>query len=717
MTGKLNQLINLTVVFNLFFQSIIFSQYNIYEQTDSTDAQFSISDFGSMWTFDEIPVEYFQKKYGFTPDKEWLEHVQKSALQFGRGCSAAFVSQDGLIMTNHHCGRGQLSGIQKEDENILRDGFYAENIQDERKIPALYVDQLIQIEDVSQEILSEMEDGKTNEEKITLRDQKKIELISKYEKETGLRCKIVALYNGGKYSLYVYKRYNDIRLVMAPDFQIAATGWDWDNFTYPRYELDFAFYRAYDDEGNPVKTDNYYKWSKSGADDGETVFVAGRPGNTDRIISTSELFYYRDNLYPIRLNQYNDIYKIYYEMFHSNSEDDYEQLHQLLSVGNGRKSFAGRLIGLNDKSIMEKKSNFENILKSEVKEDTKLNDKYCYIWERIDSTINELKQTVNQSYAYSLKSRYIPIYLKAANRLVEYAKQMILDEEDREPDYQNDDIEETIKNIFPEEFDENLEKKLLGAHSHYLTRLLGQNNDLVQFMYGGKVGEEAVEYTFKRAMLTNHENAINLTNKSPDDILSMKDPFIHFILSTQDQLEEISQKRKSEDNILQLLNQNLGELVFLFYGNSIPPDATSTLRISGGIISGYEYNGTIAPAKTTFYGLYDRYHSFNRKTYPWGLHEKWKIPPPELDLSIPVCFASTNDIVGGNSGSSVINTNGEIVGLVHDGNLESLAGYYIFLPKNNRSVATDSRGIIEALKYVYKTEKLVSEILNGEITD
>ena len=251
------------VVFSLFVSSKSFSQRGFYTPLNLDTVHFSLQDFGRMWTFDDVPVERFEEKYNFSPNEDWLEHVQKSALQFGGGCSASFVSANGLIMTNHHCGRNQLHLVQKEGENLLRDGFYSESLKEERKIPGLYVDQLQFIVDVTDSIKSAIAKGKTDNEKVELEKKGISRVAANFSEETGLLCKVVKLYYGGKYSLYGYKRYKDIRLVMSPDFQIAATGWDWDNFTYPRYELDFAFYRAYDENGEPVKVNNYFKWSKA----------------------------------------------------------------------------------------------------------------------------------------------------------------------------------------------------------------------------------------------------------------------------------------------------------------------------------------------------------------------------------------------------------------------------------------------------------------------
>ncbi|HAN77713.1 MAG TPA: S46 family peptidase, partial [Bacteroidales bacterium] len=263
------------------------------------------------------------------------------------GCSGAFVSADGLIQTNHHCIRGTLSRIQSKVPNIHADGYYAQTLADEITIPDLYVDQLLTITDVTKEIHSAMAAGKTNDEKVKIKDAKIEELVSNAEKTSGLKCRVVELYNGGKYSLYSYKRYTDIRLVMAPDVQIAATGWDWDNFTYPRYELDFAFLRAYEN-GKPIKTNYYFTWSKKGATEKEPVFTVGRPGNTDRLMSVQEIEYYNSTRNPAVLSRLNAAYGAYFEHFMANPARKQELLGQLLSVANGRKYYAGLQLALND---------------------------------------------------------------------------------------------------------------------------------------------------------------------------------------------------------------------------------------------------------------------------------------------------------------------------------------------------------------------------------
>jgi len=689
---------------------------SIYEPVDISKVESSLKEMGKMWTFDAVPTGYFEKEYGFRPSEEWLDETMKSALQFGNGCSAAFVSADGLIMTNHHCGRGILPSLSPEGKDYLRDGYYANILADEIKAPNLFVDQLLVIEDVTKEVLDAMNAGTTDKEKVQKRDEKISEIEKNNSEKSGLICKVVELYNGGKYSLYYYKRYTDIRLVMSPDFQIASTGWDWDNFTYPRYELDFMFFRAYEND-KPINTEHFFKFSKNGAQEGEPIFVIGRPGSTQRLISSAELEYFRDKDYKFRLMFFNEIYKAYFELFQTHPERNSELLNLVMGWGNARKSFAGRYMALRDEFVMAKKMDFEKNLRAEINADPELKKKYSHVWDAVKNNLDEKRKYADEDAAYTLPNfgQIKPVYYIIAERVIRYAEQMKLDEAKRDSNYIGKKLETTIAGIFPEGIDIELQTKLVRAFADYQTSILGIENQLMQKIYGGKKGDEAAQYAMNNSLLTGKEKVNELLKKSPDEILNSDDLFIYFLRNTQSKLLEARAKISEINATLAVLNQLLGEAGSTVYGGNIPPDATSTLRISDGKIQGYEYNGTIAPGKTTFFGLYDRWNSFGKKAYPWGLHPQWQNIPGGLDLSVPIGFASTNDIVGGNSGSSIINRNREVIGLAHDGNLESLAGDFIFLENNNRTVATDSWGLMESLKHVFKTERLVKELENGKM--
>ena len=690
----------------LVFAPCLPAQNTIYEPLDLAKVHYAPEDFGTMWTFDAVPTGRFAKLYEFEPTTEWLDDVRLSALEFSTGCSASFVSEDGLIMTNHHCIRGLLPSIQQDGENLQRDGFYAETMDAERVFPRIYVDQLQSIQDVTTDIQTAMAKGKNDEEQLSLRDER-IAALTREGEKGGQKCRVITLYNGGKYVLHTYRRYGDVRLVMAPDVQITATGWDWDNFTYPRYELDFAFLRAYDAEGKPVKSPHFFQWSEKGAEENEPVFIVGRPGDTDRLLSLAELNYYRDAWVPTILTLFNEKYQAQFEHYQAHPEREAQLLADLLSVANGRKVFAGYQLALHDEYLMAKKQDFERELKKRMNEDETLKATFGDLWEKIEKASGVLDQHFTTLFAHQISSFTSPERLLFAQKLVDYARQTELPEEERDLE----GLEKLKSELVLTIEDEEMEQLRIRTHANFLVKVLGSDSPASKTAYKGLSGSEAVQFVLKNSRLADPEAVLEML-EDPQLILNSKDPYLQFALLSAERLAAIGPEYQAAQGALAIQNQRLAKLIFAAFGTAMPPDATSSLRISDGRVKGYEYNGTLAPAKTTYYGLWDRYYSFN-KTYPWGLHERWKTPPPGLDLSIPICFASDNDIVGGNSGSAVINRNAEVVGLVHDGNMESLAGNYGFIPEVNRAIATDAWGLIEALKWVYRTERLVKELEGG----
>lgn len=670
-------------------------------------------DFGKMWTFDNLPLDYWSETYDFSPDSNWIKNAQMAGLQFGWGCSAAFVSGDGLIMTNHHCGRDNMLQVQKEGEDLFKTGFYAADPEDERRIPGLYVDQLISIEDVTGKIKAATETKTTDSAVVAATDSMISELQNKLTEKTGLVAKVVVLYDGGKYNLYGYKRYKDIRLVMAPEFQIASTGWDWDNFTYPRYELDFMFFRAYDKNGEPVKPEHFFKWSSTGAAPGELVFTVGRPGNTDRIYSVAQLEFFRDYIYKNTVKYLTGLYDVYTELYREFPEKESELLNRVMGIGNGKKVYQGYLNGLNDEMLMQRKRDQEKYIRSVIAENPELDKEYSQLWSSIENVLDEYKGIIKEEMAFRRMRYGEPVYLQMMDEIIRLAAQLKLPEDEREEKYRPGNIDSTIDEIFKKDDDSYKNKKLFAAYIDYISFVLGPDNKILKEFTGGKTGNEAVEEILSGSILSDPGKVKNLAEKGADSIMNSGDPFIEFKKEGDKKTALISEKSKEINNTLKVLNSKMGEAVYKIYGKTLSPDATLTLRISDGKISGYEYNGTIAPPFTTFYGMYDRYYSFGEKTYPWGLPEKWQNPDPELNLKTPVDFASTNDIVGGNSGSSVINTKGEVVGLVFDGNMESIPGNFIYYPVNNRTVAVDCRGLAASLKYIYKADKLLEELINS----
>lgn len=702
------------ILLSVLFTTVVSAQQSIYTPYEKSDVAFEPENFGRMWTFDNFPFGMINETYGTSLNEEWLDDIRLSALQFANGCSGSFVSEDGLIMTNHHCARDGMVSVEKEGEDLLKTGFYAESPEEERKIPNLFVDRLELMKDVTTEVNNAAANAENDNQIIELKNEKIKEIENSMSEETGLVCKVVSLYNGSKLVLYGYKRFNDIRLVMSPEFQIASTGWDWDNFTYPRYELDFMFFRAYEND-KPVKVNNYFEWSDNGATDEEPIFVVGRPGNTDRQLSSAEWKYYRDTRFKAILLLYNNLYNIYRELYDKYPERESELLNQVMSLGNARKVYAGRIQGLSDENLLSVKEDFENKLKSQIDADSALSAKYGDLFPAIDNVIEELRGYYPEDWGYRLFRNMNPVWFEYAQTVINIARQKKLPESERKEGFSDKEIEEMINSLAEQEIDEEFNHLLLEGHADYLYYTLGKDHPVYKNLYGGIKGYDAAEYALGHSYLSTPDNIRSFAGDESDVILSEKDPFVNFTLKSEKMSKENGEKIKEAFNTLQVLNGRLGQLISDVYSEQLPPDATLTLRITDGKIKGYEYNGTIAPGHTTFFGMFDRFNSFNGKTYPWGLPEKWKNIPEDFDLSTPLNIASTNDIVGGNSGSAVVNANGEVVGLTFDGNMESLWGDYLFLPSKNRAISVDSRGLISALEHVYKSDRLVKELKEGKM--
>jgi len=669
-------------------------------------------DNGKMWTFDFPPMKYFEEEYNFSPSNEWFEKARLSALRLP-GCSASFVSEDGLVMTNHHCIRGSLDRVNKEGENLPDNGFYAATLEEERKVPNLYIDQLVLIEDVTENVKAAFESGTTDEEKVSNRKNKISEIEKSFNEKTGLICNVITFFNGGRYSIYGYKRYKDVRLVFAPETQIAYYGGDYDNFTYPRYDVDCAFYRVYDEDGKPLKTENYFKWNKEGVQEGEVIFVIGNPGRTSRLNTIAQLEFFRDYAYPYTLGLLGDLVKVYTDFLENNPDKKLEYQSRLFGFANSLKAYTGYLGGLKDPYLMAKKKDFEKTFKSAVFSKPGLKAKYGTIWNDIAKIQAEKSNIYYELNSYNLKGPGRTIYFSIAADLVEYAHQLQMPEEKRGPKYKGGALD-TLKMKFYPKFEAELENATLEFQLEQMKTALGSKNDAFNKLTGGKTSKASAADLLNKSILSNKESVEALLEKSPEEILGSTDPFVSFVVNIENKANELRKSYTELQGKEAAKVQPLGNAMYDIYGNTFPPDATFTLRIADGIVKSYEYNGTIAPVVTTFYGMYDRHFSFKGKP-DWDLPERWKNPPAAFDLSTPVNFISTADIIGGNSGSPLINKNLEVVGLAFDGNIESLPGNFIFDDTKNRTVAVHTAGMIEAMEDIYNAQRIVDELLSGKI--
>lgn len=665
-------------------------------------------DTGKMWTFDFPPVDYFQKTYGFTPDKAWFDKARMSALRLP-GCTASFISEDGLVMSNHHCARGALQAVAKEGDKFVTDGFYAMTLEEERKSPVTYVDQLLTIEDVTTEVQAAFDSGTSDSAKVANRMAKQNEIMRRSSmkfKQTNpadsMVFQVYPFYNGGRYSLYSFKRYTDVRLVFAPEEEIAFYGGDPDNFTYPRYDYDLSLFRVYEN-GKPLKTPNFFPFSKNGAVENEPVFVVGNPGRTGRLNTVSQLETGRDYIYPYNVATLGSRLKALNEYVEKNPDKKYENINTIFGIANSLKSITGVLSGLKDPVLMAKKRDFEKNFRNSVVNNAQLKAKYGDPWGDIAMYERQIQPLQGEALALNIRNWSATLSLAAG--LVDYAT--------GQTDFRG---RPAGKPSFPKNYAAEVEKSTLIDQLTYMKKSLGEKNEAFNKLMAGRTPEQAAAALMSSAVTGSKEKLEALAGGKQDEILKSTDPTIEFAKYATARSAELQAQARSLSAKQQPLLQSLGKAMFDVYGTSIPPDATFSLRIADGVVKGYEYNGTIAPIFTTFYGMYDRYYSFGMKE-PWKLPARWVNPPADFKMSTPVNFVSTNDIIGGNSGSPVLNKDLQVVGLVFDGNIESLPGNFIFDDTKNRTVSVHSSGLIEGMEKIYRMDRIAKEMRFGKIVN
>ncbi len=674
-------------------------------------------DNGRMWTFDYPPYEYFEEEYDFTPSQDWMNDVRMSALRFATYCSASFVSADGLVMTNHHCGRQAVEQVSMEGENLSVNGFIAETLEDERPVEGLFVEQLVEIRDVTQEVIAAMDAADTDEGRLTARDDKIAQLEEEISVETGNRCQLVTFFNGGKYSAYIFKRYEDVRLVFSPELSLGFFGGDDDNFTYPRYTLDCNFFRVYDEEGNPLKTEHFYKWSDSGPSEGELVFTVGNPGSTSRLSTSAQLEFNRDVQFPWVSRILDDrvaVLKAYIEL-HPDQKD--EMMNQVFSMANSQKAYKGQLAGLESDVLMQRRKDFDRKFRANVMADPELRSKYGHIWEEIEESRARIRSVAPDLYGLRFEVLGSDFLNRALN-LARLSLELEKPEDERARPFKGQALKLTLRSLSKfAAHDMDMERLSLGAKLGMMHDYLGEDDPIVQYALQGQDPAQAAARMLQESVLTDSAQYAKLAAGFPESIATSNDPLIVLARMAQPRrlaASEVSSQVAARDEVNNAL---LGRALFEIYGTSIPPDATFTLRISDGVVEGYEYNGTKAPPFTTFYGMYDRHYS-QKGDEQWDLPERWMNPPESFDLNTPLNFVSTNDIIGGNSGSPLINRDKEVVGLAFDGNIESLPGEFIFAPDmGNRTVSVHSAGMIEAINHIYRLQRLSDELRAGKIVE
>jgi Peptidase S46 len=660
-----------------------------------------------MWTFDHPPTKLIQEKYHFTLTQPWLDHVRLASARLNDGGSGSFVSPHGLLLTNHHVARGQLQKNSTPEHDYIKNGFYAATPDQEIKSPDLEVDVLISTEEVTGRIQAAVKSAKDSDDEFALRRKAIAEIEKESQQKTGLRSDVVTLYQGGEYWLYRYKKYTDVRIVFAPEEQAAFFGGDPDNFTYPRFDLDMALFRVYED-GKPIDTPNYLKWNPKGAADEELVFVSGNPGSTQRLDTVEQLEAERDADLPNLLKMLRARLTVMREFSASSPEHARQSTTEILELENSVKALDGGYQGLNDKHVMDTKRADEEKFKAAVMANPRWKAAYGSAWDEIAAAEKKSASRVKEEYFHGTDSHLSAL----AKTIVEYVAEIKKLDGERLPGYHDAQLDSLRFELFsPAPVYRDMEIAQITGALELDLREMGPADPFIKIVLGGKSPREAAnalvngthldDPALRKQLVEGGQSAVDAST-DPEIVLARQlDPMRReFVKWTQDNVESVAQRA----------GEALGKARFAVYGRSAYPDATFTLRLSYGQVQGYPMNGTKAPPRTTLYGLYDRANSFDFQG-PFWLSSRYLEGRAKLDLSTPLDFVTTNDIIGGNSGSPVINRDGEIVGLVFDGNIESLVGDYVYDIQTNRAVAVHTAAMTEALRKLYGAEKLLNEML------
>ncbi|HEX5575823.1 MAG TPA: S46 family peptidase [Gemmatimonadales bacterium] len=669
-----------------------------------------IKEFGTMWTFEAPPLDYWKARYGFAPTKAWLDHVRLASIRLPN-CSSSFVSSRGLVMTNHHCARECITAVSTPDSNFQEIGFVAKTQADERKCPGLFVDQLQSIDDVTDQIQHAIT-ATTSARQVAQRSAAIDSVEKACETDATTQCQVITYYQGGAYSLYRFKRFSDLRLVMAPEEAISFFGGDPDNFTYPRYDLDLSLMRVYEND-QPYQPKDYLKWSREGAKEGDAVFVTGNPGSTGRLLTVAQMEYLRDVQYPAQLAAYDRNLAVLRELAQKDETTRRAVENDIFSLENSKKAVTGYLSGLQDSSIMAKKRAFERDFRRRIAADPKLKARYGTSWDAIATAQKQLAGLAKQQRWYSFGGSPL---LNVAGGLVRIPEQAKLPDSLRLPQYRGqglENIKNSIMGDVPTTPDQD--REMLQAWLTQASKDLPLSDPYLTAFLGGRSPEVAAEVAVNGTKLADSAYRASLLQGGSAAVASSKDPLIVLARKLNPIAMRVQQRAARLQDVSSANAEKVGRAIFAAYGRSLPPDATFSLRITDGLVKSFPMNGTVAPYKTSFYGLYARSAEFDDKP-PFKLPERWKTHRDRLDLSTPLDFVTTNDIIGGNSGSPVINKNAEVVGLIFDGNIEQLPNRFLYTDEVSRAVAVHSRGIPEALRKVYEADRIADELEGVQVT-
>ena len=662
-----------------------------------------------MWLFNAFPKDKVQAKYGFAPDQAWLDHVRLSSARAPNG-SSSFVSPDGLIFTNHHIAQECIHDLSTSGKDYMKQGFYAPTHADEAKCPGMEFIVLEDMTDVTAKVNSAVKSGMSTAD-AGKAQREEIGSLEKQCSTNGMRCDVVTLYSGALYNLYKYKKYDDIRLVFAPEFDIAFFGGDPDNFEYPRYDLDISFFRAYEN-GEPAKTHDYLKWSPNGANNSELVFVSGHPGRTGRMLTMDQLGFLRDYQFPLQLNSYTRRVDVLQKFSAESPENAREAQSDVFGLQNSFKAVTGYLGGLKDTELMAKKAADEKSLQEFVNSDPTRKQEFDDPWTAIAKAVDVQKQIYKPLFYLDGNGGFRGDLCTYAHAIVRAAYERQKPSNQRMPNYQDAQLPSTQQRLYSTApVYKNLEQVELTESLGEMRDVLGADNPDVQKALAGKTPEERAKEVIEGTKLEDVAVRKQLFEGGLKAVNASTDPLI--VMMREIEPDAAAVHNQNEDQVQSVLRQsgaNIGKALFSQKGLSVPPDATFTLRLSYGAVEGYKLNGKDVSWFTTMGGAYEHAAKHDSKP-PYQLPDSWIKYKSAINLQTPYDTVSTADIIGGNSGSPVINKAGEVVGIIFDGNIESLEWNFAYSDKVARAVEVDSRAITESLRNIYHADGLLKELM------
>jgi hypothetical protein len=665
-----------------------------------------------MWLFNDPPRKLLKERYNFEATDAWLEHVQKSSVRFNSGGSGSFVSEDGLIMSNHHVGADALQKLSDKEHDYLRDGFQARSLAEEKRCTDLELNVLMSIEDVTARVNAAVKPGLSDEAAFRARRAVTAEIEKESQEKTGLRSDVVTLYQGGLYHLYRFKRYTDVRIVFAPEQQIAFFGGDPDNFEYPRFDLDICFFRAYEN-GKPAKLEHFLKWSEQGTAENDLVFVSGHPGRTSRLLTVVELQYVRDRQLPTRLNRLfrNEVLLSSYSG--RSQENARRAKEDLFGVQNSRKALKGELAGLLDPALIEKKATDEKKLRELVAGREELKGAMP-AWDRIAAAQKVIGENARVYNLLEGGAAFHSQLFGIARTLLRAAQERPKPNGERLREFTDSARESLEFQLFSEQpIYNDLEELELADSLTYLAEEMGATNKIVQEVLAGKSPQERAAQLIAGTKVKDVSFRKKLYQEGAASVDSVKDPMIELARLVDPVARTVRKIVETQTEAKQQAHAQIAKARFAIEGTSRYPDATFTLRLAFGAVKGYEEGGKHVPSHTRLAGLYERAAEQQYRP-PFDLPKPWLERKRRLDLNTPFNFVSTADIIGGNSGSPTIDRKGELVGIIFDGNIQSLVLDFIYTDEQARALSVDSRGIIESLRKVYDAKQLVNELTKGK---